>query len=162
MTASMLVAAALAASPLVTSQPDWLIRPTPGMMSDVYPIRALMADMGGWTYLRCTVQPTGALTGCTATRETPTGMGFGAAAVSMAPRLRMKPGSIAGRPSAMPVVIPVTFIPDDDTKRRAVWREVRLALLGLAGAGGVIALMGAAGRRGWLPPLTPASVRRSS
>jgi len=89
--------------------PDWLRRPTPGQSAYVYPVKALMARMDGRVVLSCTAEPTGKLTDCEVIEETPSGYGFGAAALRLKSDMRMMPALKNGKPVAAPVRVPLDF-----------------------------------------------------
>ncbi|MGH7012051.1 MAG: TonB family protein, partial [Caulobacteraceae bacterium] len=92
------------------TQPDWAKKPTPREYEDVFPSRAMTQNVSGKATLSCQVDVHGVLDACQVVAESPTGYGFGAAALALAPRFRMKPMSIEGRPTAGGVVnIPITF-----------------------------------------------------
>ncbi|GIK50091.1 MAG: hypothetical protein BroJett013_27880 [Alphaproteobacteria bacterium] len=60
---------------------SWAQRPSARRIADVYPQRALREGVGGRVVLDCVVQP--ALdVACTVASETPTGEGFGRAALA--------------------------------------------------------------------------------
>lgn len=74
--------------------PVWLATPSFEDRVKAYPKAALDAGVGGETALRCNVKPDGALAGCVLASETPAGMGFGQAALTLADRFRMRPEAI--------------------------------------------------------------------
>lgn len=78
----------------LVKDPDWLAAPSFEERAKAYPEAALDAAIGGETMLRCTVQPDGGLAGCVLASETPTGMGFGQAALALADQFRMKPQAV--------------------------------------------------------------------
>jgi TonB family protein len=78
----------------LVKDPDWLAAPSFEERVKAYPKAALDAGVSGETALRCNVKPDGGLTDCALTRETPTGMGFGQAALALADRFRMRPEAI--------------------------------------------------------------------
>jgi TonB family protein len=72
----------------------WLAAPSFEELQKAYPKAALDAHASGEAAMRCNVKPDGALAGCVLARETPTGMGFGQAALALADQFRMKPEAI--------------------------------------------------------------------
>ena len=96
--ASRLFMAASSLGALVASEAaaqtavQWAKAPTIRDMAAVYPAKAQAAGVGGDVLLSCTVRHTGALTGCAAIDEIPTGYEFGAAARRLAGDMRAAPG----------------------------------------------------------------------
>lgn len=72
-------------------RPDWLRRPNAYDMADYYPPRAVRQHREGTAVIACTVTEAGGLTACSVAGETPSGWGFGEAALRMAPLFRMRP-----------------------------------------------------------------------
>lgn len=72
-------------------KPVWTDRPTAQQGSRVYPEAAMKAGQGGRASIRCTVTSDGRLDACVVVSETPTGLGFGEAALALAANWRMKP-----------------------------------------------------------------------
>ncbi len=103
-----LVAAATVAlgAPRVITSPHWLERPTGNDIAKAYPDRAQSAGISGKAVLYCSVGPDGRLDLCRVFAEAPTGLGFGAAALSLAPKFRMAPPD-----QPEPDVEPDIFIP---------------------------------------------------
>lgn len=98
-------------SPALVTEPDWSSRPTGADVARFYPPDALAAGLGGMSVMECRVEKTGALSACVILREGPSGAGFGAATLRMAPLFQMRPMSRNGRPVAGGVVrIPVRFL----------------------------------------------------
>lgn len=73
-----------------------------------YPPAALAQGIAGRATLRCTVDETGALSGCVVLEERPTGWGFGRAALQMANAFRVRPPQSGARAQ---VVFPIRFAP---------------------------------------------------
>jgi TonB family protein len=71
--------------------PEWLAEPSPDDMEKAYPATALKQGVSGHTELSCDLDPEGRLVRCALVKETPEGMGFGAASLSLSDRFRMKP-----------------------------------------------------------------------
>ena len=87
-----------AAKPSTITQPDWLQRPSAEDMANYYPKAAADAHIEGRATLHCRVTETGVLTDCTVTNEQPTDQGFGAAALNLAPKFKMRPMTKDGAP----------------------------------------------------------------
>ena len=120
-TASLSLALALAASGLLcceaafaadASAPVWERAPDRADWAKAYPAKAALAGVGGEVKMRCSASAAGLLQGCAVISETPAGQGFGAAALSLAPGMVLKPTTVDGKPVAgMSLVVPVKFEP---------------------------------------------------
>ena len=88
-------------------KPDWLVKPTIDQMMAVYPSAANGAS--GKATIRCWVQTSGLLRSCDVWAESPKGMGFGGAALLLAPTFLMKPATKDGTPVEAEVTIPIAF-----------------------------------------------------
>jgi TonB family protein len=94
----------------VVTNPDWIEKPSGDQVADAYPPLARAIGLSGKTGLRCTVSASQTLENCRVLIEVPTGLGFGAAALSLTPSFRMKPASIDGAPvGGAEVNIPIRF-----------------------------------------------------
>jgi TonB family protein len=95
---------------------DWLKRPTSEELKAVWPTRALLDGVGGEAKINCEVDLHGLLQHCRVAYESPPGMGFGAAALLLAPSFLMKPEMGPEGPVLSRVNIPIHF------KTGAGWR----------------------------------------
>jgi TonB family protein len=102
----------------LAKDPDWLATPSFEERAKAYPKAALDAGVGGETLMRCNVQPDGGLAGCVLASETPSGMGFGPAALALADRFRMKPEAVPPAPgkAAPTVTVPIRWAIVDQPK----------------------------------------------
>lgn len=101
----------------VITQPDWDRKPSGEDMARYYPTMAQFADLTGKAILNCTVTAQGLLANCTISGETPSGFGFGDAALQMASLFRMKPMTVNGVPaSGATIRIPINFrLPESES-----------------------------------------------
>lgn len=77
----------------------WVSAADPDAANALYPAQAKAAHVPtGHVTLKCVLQPQGKLGGCVVERETPTGLGFGEAAVKVAVMFRANPWTSDGRP----------------------------------------------------------------
>lgn len=117
MLAGLLAVAAIAASTPSTEEatitrPDWLEKPSAEDLAEAYPKAAAEAGISGQANLKCFVMVTGYVTNCRVTSETPRGHGFGAAALALSERFRMRPLLVDGKPEpGGEVTIPIAFRP---------------------------------------------------
>jgi TonB family protein len=93
----------------VVTQPSWLEQPTAQQLRSFFPHAATLSKVAGDATIRCQIDVTGALSDCTVTREAPTGLGFGEAAVAMASTFKMRPKTVDGAPVGGVVNIPIHF-----------------------------------------------------
>lgn len=99
--------------------PEWVKQPSRIDLQAVWPARALKEGYGGKATLSCTVTVQGALRACQVVEETPSGGGFGGAALALSPQFMMKPALKAGAPVEATVRIPINFPrPDKATGSR--------------------------------------------
>lgn len=82
------------------AEPNWVRRPTPGDLAAVFPVKAMEAGRGGRATIGCKVTVEGFLDACKVRSEEPAGLNFGAAALQLAPQLRMTPRIRGGKPVA--------------------------------------------------------------
>jgi TonB family protein len=93
------------------TDPTWRVKPTGVEVSRVYPFAARLAHLSGKVMLHCIVDSEGYLTECAVADETPTGAGFGNAALEITAYMQMNPGTWNGVPIRSPVNVPVIFGP---------------------------------------------------
>lgn len=125
------LAAALCGAALaeVFKQPDWDRKPSGDQVARYYPDEAIDNSVSGRAAIKCQVTLYGRLTNCSLVSESPAGMGFGEAALRMAPKeFRMKPGTVDGKPiDGVWVQIPLAFTAPTWSARyvitEAVWAE---------------------------------------
>jgi len=104
------VASPVPPKPSVITQPDWLTKPTGEDLADLYPKEAARNLVEGGATIACTIDANGALVNCVAETESPPGAGFGAAALAMSAKFKMRPMTRDGVPVAGGVVrIPIRF-----------------------------------------------------
>jgi protein TonB len=98
------------APPRVILNPRWAALPDARDLERAYPPRALENGIEGSATLVCLVTTQGTLTACDVATETPTGQGFGKAALKLAPDFRMVPKTEDGVPVEGGVVrVPIRF-----------------------------------------------------
>lgn len=95
--------------PAVITNPSWSRQPSADQMMRAYPDRAITAGVAGSASLNCLVLPTGAVTDCNVTRETPGGYGFGRAAQGLSRHFRVNPRTVDGTAEGSRVAINLRF-----------------------------------------------------
>lgn len=101
--------AAIAATDIVT-EPDWLAKPNGNDLSQAYPSLAQRFQIEGKAIITCRVDAVGKLSACKVDAETPRGLGFGDAALSMSRAFQMRPQSVNGKfVEGGEVAIPLRF-----------------------------------------------------
>lgn len=101
------------ASPAIV-QPEWLRRPTADDFRRLYPAAAARKNVPGRATILCGVGAEGLLINCTVTEESPSGEGFGEAALKMASAFKLRPLTRNGQPvEGGTVRIPLRFAIDN-------------------------------------------------
>jgi len=100
--------------PAVIRNPSWSRQPSADQMARAYPDRAIAGGIAGSASLNCLVLPTGAVTDCNVTRETPGGYGFGRAAQGLSRHFRVNPRTVNGAAEGSRVNIGLRFNPPAD------------------------------------------------
>ncbi len=104
--------------PLVIENPVWVQRPTLEDMQRYYPRRALENGEAGRVILDCSVIYGGRLS-CRVRSETPSGQGFGEAAIAIAREFRIAATQPDGTPTnGARLTVPIVFQVDDNDGRR--------------------------------------------
>jgi TonB family protein len=94
----------------VITMPDWLRKPTQAELRAQWPYEAARKGIGGKAVISCAIDIQGLLKNCAVVSETPEGMGFGKAALLLAPSFKMRPQRLNGKPvEGGPVRIPIVF-----------------------------------------------------
>src|ERR1700678_1092339 len=73
--------------------PDWLAKPPAAAVASYYPELANDLDLGGHAQISCRVSAHGRVERCRVVSETPPGLGFGRAALRLAPLFRFRPAT---------------------------------------------------------------------
>ncbi|MDQ3126083.1 MAG: energy transducer TonB [Pseudomonadota bacterium] len=95
--------------PAVIRNPSWSRQPSADQMMRAYPDRALTAGVAGSASLNCLVLPTGGVTDCNVSQETPGGYGFGRAAQGLSRHFRINPRTVNGAAEGSRVNINLRF-----------------------------------------------------
>jgi protein TonB len=99
--------------PAVITNPSWSRQPSADQMTRAYPARAIAAAVAGSATLNCLVLPSGGVTDCNVTRETPGGYGFGRAAEGLSRHFRVNPRTVNGAAEGSRVNINLRFAPPE-------------------------------------------------
>ena len=111
-----------------TSPPSRVRTPDAARLLDAYPAKPLQAGAGGQAVRDCVLQLDGKARDCKVNSEAPADLGFGAAALSLAPYFPMSPATRAGVPVAGGVVkIPIVFRNDGRDTRTDTTAVLRLS-----------------------------------
>ena len=100
--------------PAVITNPSWSRQPSADQMMRAYPDRAITAGVAGSASLNCLVLPSGAVTDCNVTRETPGSYGFGRAAQGLSRHFRVNPRTVNGAAEGSRVNINLRFTAPED------------------------------------------------
>jgi hypothetical protein len=98
----------------------WVQAPSFDDLALAYPAQG--GGVEGYAVAHCKADATGALSRCVVAKETPTGHGFGRAAVALAPRFRVSALAMAQAPKGAPVEVdvPIRFPPASEARDRTV------------------------------------------
>jgi TonB family protein len=94
-----------APSSILERDPDWERLPDGDQFAALFPHAAEVQHENGRTKMSCRVRADGALTQCVIIEETPTGLGFGDAALAAARYFKMRQRTVGGAPVAGGLVI---------------------------------------------------------
>ncbi len=93
----------------VVTPATWKRFPSAQEMVDAYPPAAWTSHADGEVKLTCTVTTKGTLSGCVVLSESPSGQGFGEAAIKLSFFCHLKPQLVDGRPTETFVTLPIHF-----------------------------------------------------
>lgn len=91
------------------ANPNWVRKPTGQDLAGVFPVAAVKAGKDGAATIHCRVTVDGFLDRCVVISETPEGLGFGPAALALAPQFRMSPMIRGGKPQTGEVTVPINW-----------------------------------------------------
>lgn len=129
-------------TPVVIVNPSWLEAPQPSY--DDYPPFAWMIGVDARVGVECRSNAQGLVKDCRVTHETPSGLGFGEAALAIVPRGRLSPRRVDGvaTESSISLSLPFTTTPLVRTRPKP-WRGTEPTTAHLAAAEAFVASMGA-------------------
>ena len=94
------------------NDPVWDRAPGQDDWAKAYPAHAAQAGISGAVKMKCAATSAGLLSDCAVIQESPTGEGFGAAALSLATGMALKPTDSNGQPvTGRNLIVPVRFEP---------------------------------------------------
>jgi TonB family protein len=103
-------------APSVVTNPDWIEKPSGEEFANVFPAAAQMLMIPGHVLLGCQVAVSGDLEACHVIEEAPLGEGFGAAAMLLTPRFKMRPMRVNGAAvGGARINIPIVFAVNNAT-----------------------------------------------
>ena len=92
------------------ANPNWVKKPTSSALAGAFPNAAIKAGRDGRATIGCVITVEGFLEACKVLSEDPQGMGFGQAALQLAPQFRMSPKIRGGKPvPGGEVTVPVVW-----------------------------------------------------
>jgi len=95
------------------NDPVWDRAPGQEDWAKAYPSHAAQAGISGSVKMKCAATSAGMLSGCAVIQESPSGEGFGAAALALATGMALKPAGENGQPVAgRNLIVPVRFEAD--------------------------------------------------
>ena len=104
-------------APTARALPKFAAVPTPDEVAAVFPARALADRVYGRATVSCVVTADAGLASCEVKSETPEGYGFGAAAIAIAQKVRLKPDELPAR-----LDLPMRFDPPPPPERAPVFQ----------------------------------------
>lgn len=98
--------------PTVVTSPRWLRQPSVSQMQSAYPARAAEAGIGGRATINCKIVLGGGVTDCQVVSQSPSGEGFGPAAIQLSRHFLLDPRTENGQAvDGARVTIPLNFQP---------------------------------------------------
>lgn len=111
----------MSAAEVIIEAPEWSENPSFEQIMAAYPGAPRTLLIAGWARLTCKVDGMGLLTACETVLERPKDLGFGPAALSLAPRYRLAPRLMAqgadGESVALTVAFPAPPLPSPSDDR---------------------------------------------
>lgn len=90
---------------------NWIRQPTEARLTEAWPAAARQAGVSGKVVMNCMVAYDGGLEDCRVLTETPAGMGFGAAALSLTGQYQLSPNVDGQSTTGGRMLVPVRFRP---------------------------------------------------